>query len=116
LLLINLYLLLILKENRSYKICEDSVRRVRDFMHKTLADDGFEADDNGEYHPCDTETCLYTQTESSNFILDKLTDRITIGSGFSGHGFKMGPVIGPILRDLALHGKTSYNISLNKLH
>lgn len=44
-------------------------------------------------------TCLYTNTPDHDFVLDRLPSepRITIGAGFSGHGFKFAPVVGDIL-------------------
>ena len=55
------------------------------------------------------ENCLYTNTRSEDFILDRhpRQERVVIGAGFSGHGFKLGPVSGRILAELALQGTTS---------
>ena len=55
------------------------------------------------------ETCLYTNTKTEDFILDHHPDNknIVIGAGFSGHGFKFGPLTGRILSELVLNGKTS---------
>jgi sarcosine oxidase len=57
----------------------------------------------------DWETCLYTNTGTEDFILDIHPDNpnVVIGAGFSGHGFKFGPLTGRILSDLSLSGKTS---------
>ena len=54
----------------------------------------------------DTEFCHYTNTVTEDFILDHLpgNERLVVGAGFSGHGFKFGPVTGRILADLALDG------------
>jgi sarcosine oxidase len=35
---------------------------------------------------------------------------VTIAAGFSGHGFKFASVIGEVLADLALQGKTGHPI------
>nr|XP_009860715.1 peroxisomal sarcosine oxidase [Ciona intestinalis]XP_026693472.1 peroxisomal sarcosine oxidase [Ciona intestinalis] len=53
------------------------------------------------------EACLYTMTPDEDFILDSHPSHrnIIIGAGFSGHGFKMGPVVGEILGSLALKRK-----------
>ena len=48
-----------------------------------------------------TETCVYTMTPDEDFILD-VDGAIVRGAGFSGHGFKMAPVMGRMLADLAL--------------
>lgn len=45
-------------------------------------------------------SCTYTSTESGRFILDTIGP-ITIGAGFSGHGFKFVPAIGRVLADAA---------------
>ncbi len=53
-----------------------------------------------------TDTCCYTNTPAADFVLSPHpdTDRIIVGAGFSGHGFKFGPLIGQILADLAVDG------------
>jgi sarcosine oxidase len=50
--------------------------------------------------PVAVETCLYTLTPDEDFVLDRVGP-IVIGAGFSGHGFKFGPLIGELLADLA---------------
>ncbi|RFA11169.1 FAD-dependent oxidoreductase [Subtercola boreus] len=45
-------------------------------------------------------SCTYTTTPDENFVLDR-RGAITVGAGFSGHGFKFTPAIGRILADLA---------------
>jgi sarcosine oxidase len=58
------------------------------------------------------KTCMYTNTPDENFILDLLPgyDDVVIATGFSGHGFKFASVVGEIMADLAMHGKTSFPI------
>mmetsp|Transcript_33627 Transcript_33627/g.106927 ORF Transcript_33627/g.106927 Transcript_33627/m.106927 type:complete len:453 (+) Transcript_33627:164-1522(+) len=49
--------------------------------------------------------CMYTMTPDEDFILDHLPGSggvCTVGAGFSGHGFKLGPLVGRILADLAV--------------
>jgi len=46
------------------------------------------------------DTCLYTTTPDSNFVVDRVGD-VTVAAGFSGHGFKFAPVIGELVADLA---------------
>lgn len=57
--------------------------------------------------PSVIETCIYTNTPDHNFVLDvhPAWKNIVIGAGFSGHGFKLAPVVGQILGQLAM-GKT----------
>ena len=49
-----------------------------------------------------TETCLYTVTPDEDFIVDRWrsNDNIIYAAGFSGHGFKFGPLIGRYLSAL----------------
>ena len=55
------------------------------------------------------ETCLYTNTPDEHFIIGALPGypRVIVGSACSGHGFKFGPLMGRILAELAVHGRTS---------
>ena len=57
-------------------------------------------------------TCMFTNTPDQHFILDALPDhpQITIGAGFSGHGFKFASVIGEVLADLAVDGRTDHHV------
>jgi len=60
-----------------------------------------------------TKTCLYANSPDENFIIDKLPgyeENVFIACGFSGHGFKFVPVVGEILADLAIEGKTDLPI------
>jgi glycine/D-amino acid oxidase-like deaminating enzyme len=51
-----------------------------------------------------TEVCQYEATADSDFILDRHphASNVWIAGGGSGHGFKMGPVIGEIMAAAAL--------------
>ena len=59
------------------------------------------------------ETCLYTLTPDSHFIVDKhpSNSNVAYAAGLSGHGFKFAPVLGEILTDLVVHGETDHPIS-----
>lgn len=56
--------------------------------------------------------CFYTCTPGGHFIIDRHPEhpQVTIGAGFSGHGFKFTAGLGEALSDLALRGKTSQPI------
>ena len=57
--------------------------------------------------------CLYANSPDENFIIDKLPgfeDDVSVACGFSGHGFKFASVVGEILADLAIEGKTELPI------
>jgi len=66
----------------------------------------------GEFIPAATgETlslvpCLYTNSPDRRFVLDRVSDAVTVAAGFSGHGFKFASVVGEILADLAVDGAT----------
>lgn len=53
--------------------------------------------------------CMYTMTPDRHFIIDRhpTDENITFAAGFSGHGFKFAPIVGAVLADLALDGRTS---------
>ena len=55
------------------------------------------------------EHCLYTNTQTEDYILDfhPSSENVVIGAGFSGHGFKLGPLTGRILAEMLLRGKTT---------
>ncbi|SRR5579871_6643202 len=59
------------------------------------------------------QTCLYTMTPDGDFVLDRLPgcSEIIVAAPCSGHGFKFAPVIGEILADLAIAGRTDHDIS-----
>lgn len=57
-------------------------------------------------------TCRYTMTPDKHFVIDlhPAHPQIVIASPCSGHGFKFGCVIGRILADLAIQGRTDHPI------
>ncbi|XP_018418927.1 PREDICTED: peroxisomal sarcosine oxidase [Nanorana parkeri] len=63
--------------------------------------------------PAVMEQCMYTNTPDNNFILDyhPLYKNIVIGSGFSGHGFKLSPLVGKILSELSMGKEPSYDLT-----
>ncbi len=56
-----------------------------------------------------TKTCLYTVPPDQNFVIDTLPEHpnVVIALG-AGHAFKFAALIGQVLADLALHGKSSH--------
>ena len=59
------------------------------------------------------KVCMYTLTPDEHFVIDHLpghAGRVVVAAGFSGHGFKFTPVVGEILADLALDGRTELPI------
>ena len=68
--------------------------------------------------PCHQHAvCLYTMSPDEHFIVDRHPDdpRIVFAAGLSGHGFKFTPVLGRVLADLAIDGKTSLPIDFLSL-
>ncbi|XP_070399841.1 peroxisomal sarcosine oxidase isoform X2 [Nothobranchius furzeri] len=63
--------------------------------------------------PAVVESCMYTLTPDCHFVLDyhPSHNNIVIGAGFSGHGFKFGPIIGKLLSELSLGEVPSYDLS-----
>jgi sarcosine oxidase/L-pipecolate oxidase len=57
--------------------------------------------------PAILETCMYTMSPDSNPIIDRLTDNLVVGCGFSGSGFKHSPATGWMLAALALGQEAS---------
>uniref|UniRef100_A0A668AZP7 Peroxisomal sarcosine oxidase n=1 Tax=Myripristis murdjan TaxID=586833 RepID=A0A668AZP7_9TELE len=66
-----------------------------------------------EPEPAVVESCLYTLTPDRHFVLDchPTHSNIVIGAGFSGHGFKFGPLIGKLLCELSQGEVPSYDLS-----
>ncbi|XP_042341949.1 peroxisomal sarcosine oxidase-like [Plectropomus leopardus] len=63
--------------------------------------------------PAVVESCMYTLTPDRHFVLDchPTYSNIVVGAGFSGHGFKFGPIIGKLLSELSLGEVPSYDLS-----
>jgi sarcosine oxidase len=60
------------------------------------------------------KTCLFTNSPDEHFILDRHPDHqnVTIAAGFSGHGYKFASVVGEIMTELALDGRSRFDLSL----
>jgi sarcosine oxidase len=63
------------------------------------------------------ETCLYTMTPDSTFIIDHVPGfpQIVIASPCCGHGFKFSPVVGEIVADLVTKRTTEHDIAQFRL-
>lgn len=57
-------------------------------------------------------TCLYTNAPDHHFVLGALPAerRLILASPCSGHGFKFAPAIGEVLADLALQGRSRFDL------
>ncbi|MBM3822778.1 MAG: N-methyl-L-tryptophan oxidase [Verrucomicrobia bacterium] len=58
--------------------------------------------------------CMYTLTPDLHFIVGQhpAHANVTLAAGFSGHGYKFCSVMGEVLADLALQGRTSFDLAL----
>ena len=85
---------------------EEDVARMRDALRPRIPSLG------GELRG--TATCLYTEVPDHHFVIDRHPSHpnVVIASCCSGHGFKFASVIGEILSELALTGKTKQPIAL----
>ena len=65
-----------------------------------------------------TTSCLYSMTPNEHFIIDLHPEypNVVFAAGFSGHGFKFTPVIGEVMADLALNGKTPLPIEFLRIN
>lgn len=59
--------------------------------------------------PARHSVCMYTRTPDLHFVVDRHPrfENVVIACGFSGHGYKFTSVLGEVLADLALEGRTS---------
>ena len=52
--------------------------------------------------------CFYTMSPDENFVIDRhpWNESVLFTAGLSGHGFKFTSVLGEVMGDLAVTGKT----------
>lgn len=66
--------------------------------------------------PVMVQGCLYSMTADGDFVLDFVGGEfgrdVVVGGGFSGHGFKMGPVVGKALAEMAIQGKAAVGVEM----
>src|SRR5690606_31668908 len=55
--------------------------------------------------------CMFTNTPDEHFIIDTLpgNEDVIVASPCSGHGYKFASVVGEILADLALSGRSRFD-------
>lgn len=71
----------------------DEVARIAQMVRRFLP--GLEG-------PTSSAVCMYPMSKDGDFILDRLSERVIVGAGLSGHGFKFAPAMGEALAALAL--------------
>jgi sarcosine oxidase len=59
------------------------------------------------------ETCLYTNTDDRDFIIDTVPNHedVVVLAGFSGHGYKFAGAIGEIGADLATGEPSEFDLT-----
>ncbi|KAK3091293.1 hypothetical protein FSP39_018701 [Pinctada imbricata] len=62
--------------------------------------------------PSIVESCMYTISPDRLCVLDRhpLWRNIIIGAGFSGHGFKLSPVIGKMISEMVMNKPVSHSL------
>lgn len=80
-------------DNRRFRASDLARAGLRDYVAQWFP--GLDPDTAEEI------SCTYTSTDSGRFVLDRVGS-VTVGAGFSGHGFKFAPAIGRVLADAAL--------------
>ncbi|MBI4422331.1 MAG: N-methyl-L-tryptophan oxidase [Elusimicrobia bacterium] len=64
------------------------------------------------FNETEGKVCYYDNSPDGDFIMDRLPDSPSayVAAGFSGHGFKFAPLVGKILADLIVGGKSEINL------
>ncbi len=57
------------------------------------------------------KVCLYTNSPDGHFFVDAAEEGVVFAGGFSGHGFKFASVMGEVLADLAMEGRTGLPVA-----
>jgi sarcosine oxidase len=86
----------------------DDIKPIRKCMQSFLPDI--------PRRPTKEVICMYTMTPDKHFVVDYHPNfpEVCFAAGFSGHGFKFSSVMGEILCDLSLNGKTNHPIDFLK--
>jgi monomeric sarcosine oxidase len=64
-----------------------------------------------------SHVCIYNNSPDDDFIIDwhPQMGGVLLATGFSGHGYKFGPLIGRIVAELLLEGKSRYPLDRFRL-
>jgi sarcosine oxidase len=101
--------------HRMQEVDPDTVDRDVDATDEAVlreAIDKYFPDANGP--TVKAKVCLFSNTRDEHFIIDVVhaSPRVAVAAGFSGHGFKFCSVVGEILADLILDGRSRHDTSL----
>lgn len=97
-------------ENRTFTQSESSLSSLKQWIEGRFGD---RVDSSA---PVLSQSCLYSMTPDEDYVIDFLGGEfgqdVVVACGFSGHGFKMGPIVGQILVDLLSNGgsKSPYDL------
>ena len=63
------------------------------------------------------KACIFTNSPDEHFLIDVLPDvpQVSVAAGFSGHGYKFCSLVGEVMADLAVDGRTGHDIGLFSL-
>ena len=63
------------------------------------------------------KACIFTNSPDEHFVIDLLPDtpQVSVAAGFSGHGYKFCSLVGEVMADLAVDGRTRHEIGLFSL-
>jgi sarcosine oxidase len=77
---------------------DDELRTLQTWLEQVMPGVGAQ--------PLGGSSCFYSMTPDKDFIIGfhPHHERVVVGAGFSGHGFKFAPAVGRILADLATRG------------
>ena len=61
-----------------------------------------------------SRVCMYTNTPDEHFVVGSLAraPHVAVLGGFSGHGYKMAPVMGEIAADLVQRGESAFDLGM----
>jgi len=85
--------------------------RAEEEIHRRFAERYFPA---GAGPTVGLSTCIWSMSGDEHFLLGRPSghDAVTVGAGFSGHGFKFASVTGEILAEIAAEGATDHDIGM----
>jgi sarcosine oxidase len=86
------------------EVGEEFILRCRDFFGEFIPE-------LADARVTETRVCVYNNTPDDDFIIDwhPEIEGLLIVTGFSGHGFKFGSLVGRISAELLLSGRSQYD-------
>lgn len=83
-------------------------------LHRRFAERFFPA---GAGPTLSLRTCIQSFSTDEDFVLGRVPgyDAVTVGTGFTGHGFKFASVMGEVLADFATDGTTDHDVAVHDI-